>query len=267
MKIKLLIIGLFITAYAVVYLSGQSSMKLPEKEPIAFIGHGAIFDRSGKEINVTPQFIKEAQEFYINLLLKQTSPGIRAKFNEKRGAFLKSEIFKEQQSKLAADSLLLDSLLKEVKPSNAGEIAGKLNMLKKIIRTKKLSEINQPISSREKETIKLPDIVESQFKEQGLIDKKFNFFTTKSSSAATPADKSEKVAYLSQCRDSGVPIPPDWGDSKWVSKGILDNEFISSPLEAEVFAYDSTAPEGVCIALPRSNGDTIELLGIIYRDK
>ncbi len=80
------------------------------------------------------------------------------------------------------------------------------------------------------------------------------------------------AAYVAECRDQGVPIPPDWPSSQWVSQGELAVRFVSAGLSAEVFAYrdprDPTDAEnpgipGVCIALPRRNGPFIWFLGII----
>ncbi|HKY40378.1 MAG TPA: discoidin domain-containing protein [Polyangiaceae bacterium] len=86
--------------------------------------------------------------------------------------------------------------------------------------------------------------------------------------------------YLDQCGDADVPIPPVWNyedafhganGTQWVNAGVLDNEFISGGLVAEVFYYQSANPQGVCIALPRSEMDAsnipvpdgIQLLGVI----
>lgn len=38
----------------------------PEAEPIAYIGHGAFFDREGKQIEVTPEFIARRAELLPN---------------------------------------------------------------------------------------------------------------------------------------------------------------------------------------------------------
>jgi hypothetical protein len=40
-------------------------------------------------------------------------------------------------------------------------------------------------------------------------------------------------------------------------------DFLGSPPEAEIFTFESESPRGVCMALPRSAGNTIRLLGII----
>ncbi len=70
-------------------------------------------------------------------------------------------------------------------------------------------------------------------------------------------------AYVRNCRDAGVPIPPDWPDARWISQGTLNFTFISQGLSAEVFAYHDPNEPGACIALPRKSGNSISLLGII----
>ena len=71
------------------------------------------------------------------------------------------------------------------------------------------------------------------------------------------------AAYLTECGDAGVPIPPDWGTSGWTNEGPLSPNFLGG--DATVYTYESTSPRGGCIALPRTYGDpnTIALLGII----
>lgn len=99
------------------------------------------------------------------------------------------------------------------------------------------------------------------------------------------------AAYVQECRNAGVPVPPTFNyedafhnrpNNKWTYNGILDTTFAgSSGQTAEVFYYDSRTdaadpnnPDGLCIALPRSlfpPGQTpdegpptrIDLLGVI----
>jgi hypothetical protein len=69
-------------------------------------------------------------------------------------------------------------------------------------------------------------------------------------------------AYINECSAAGVPIPPDWGDPRWVWNGPLTDPFISTNLNAQVYFY--TTSQGVCYALPRTNGaGVVKLLGII----
>jgi hypothetical protein len=86
---------------------------------------------------------------------------------------------------------------------------------------------------------------------------------------ATPTTKGGQQ-YIDECLANGVPRPPDWGSPLWLRRAnnsILTDEFISWNQEAEVFHFISTNPEGICMALPRSTGNTITLLGIICQSK
>lgn len=70
--------------------------------------------------------------------------------------------------------------------------------------------------------------------------------------------------YVDDCQAQGVPIPPNWPDSRWISQGPLVFVFITRSLNAEVFAYKDPAVDGACYALPRRDGaGSINFLGII----
>lgn|GEM_PF-2766654 len=63
--------------------------------------------------------------------------------------------------------------------------------------------------------------------------------------------------YARDCRARGVPLPPTWGSSSWKFSGILTDaqEFILSQRTAHVYYYESAL--GLCIALPRAEGDRV----------
>src|SRR2546429_9979992 len=50
-------------------------------EPVAYIGHGAMFDRNGREIRVTPKFARDAEQFYIDAFLKIADENTRSKYD------------------------------------------------------------------------------------------------------------------------------------------------------------------------------------------
>ena len=219
-------------------------------EPIATIGHGSMFDRKGKEIKVTPEFINTALDYYLTALVRITTQEQRAKFEEKRSKVFEGRNW-DQQSTAYIKAEFIDWLLAEVQPSNAGVIKGKIGLLKL-----KSLKSGQP-----------SDEVKRLLSDEGIVGKPIAV------SATPPAVHFSTLAggaaYLAECTANFVPTPPDWGTSQWVSQGILSDaeEFISEEREAEVFTFQSSAPEGVCIALPRSDGDDIELLGIICQGK
>src|ERR1051326_2570014 len=45
-------------------LSAPTAFAADADEPIAYIGHGAFFDRRGKEIKLTQEFVENAQAYY-----------------------------------------------------------------------------------------------------------------------------------------------------------------------------------------------------------
>lgn len=256
------LLGIVVVVALALSALSQESQAIEGREPIGYIGHGAIFDADGNEINVTPQFIREAQQWYLDFLYRQAAPNERALFAKR-----KKQLFEEGnlrgQSELLANSALLLSLLDQVKPRNACELAGKLRMLENLLRTRRLSPLNQPISPRYTEGFQLSSEVQERLKavQESIAEP----------CIAARGTSLDGVNYIKECEAAGVPIPPDWGDPLWINKGVLadEDEFIKPSYEAEVFAYNGTgsAPEGACIALPRYNGDTIELLGIICLGK
>jgi len=231
-----------------------------EGEPIAYTGHGVMFNTNGEEIQVTPQFINYAQKCYLGIPLQQANEQQRALFEQKQTRLLNEQQW-DLRSELYANAALLEWLVKEVKPIDAGRLAGKLKLLQQTLLSPRFS-IDLSISSHDAKPFELPDKLKKLLGEEGMTG---NGDDSVSPSFTTLGG----AAYINECNTAGVPIPPDWGTSQWISKGTLSNaeEFISKSLEAEAYVYDSNSPAGLCIALPRSQGNTIELLGIICLSK
>jgi hypothetical protein len=241
----------------VVLAAAQTLPTATINDPIAFIGHGALFDSAGNEINVTPELIRKAQSYYLDQLYKQATPTQRNAIEGKKARVVQGTQL-NAQSELVANSKLIDSLIKEVKPSNAGELLGKNNLLDHYLRVQ-MPAFNQAFSLNAQEKFALPSDLAEKLKIEGLIQ-----------GGPTSAGPTPAIKYINECTAAGVPIPPDFGDSKWVSKGTFDKPFISKDLPfVEVLTYASTAPEGACLALPRSETPTadIALAGIICLGK
>ena len=220
------------------------------EDPIAFIGHGEMFDRNGNRIEPTPEFIAEVQTVYREFLSEQLPDPQRQLFTSKSARLFAGAAF-DEQSRLVAHSSLIDWLIRNVDPDRVEDLhrlAGKNNYLKWLLRAE-LKPADQP--SKGGETFKISELLKNRLDEAGL------------SEVASRSTTLSGAAYIDECRNAGVPIPPDWGSNQWLSKGILDNEFISGTSVAEIFVSQSTSPPGVSIALPRSIGNTIQLLGII----
>ncbi|MER2564633.1 MAG: hypothetical protein ABTQ32_28160, partial [Myxococcaceae bacterium] len=72
-----------------------------------------------------------------------------------------------------------------------------------------------------------------------------------------------KAAYIAECQQNGVPLPTDVLDGSWVNHGEVKDEFLAASLEAELWSWTSSSPEGICLALPRWSSGVAGAFGII----
>lgn len=224
-------------------LSGDAAFAQLPGEPIAYVGHGAAFDHSGRQIQITPAFIESAQAFYLRELPKRLPQKEREELARTQAglALAKSP---DAQTRLYAQSALLDWILVRGNIDPKGTLRSKNNFLKTAIRSRVFP--NKKFVPPEE----LTRMADPQWRPLR--------FSTMNSGAA----------YRTECASAGVPVPPDWGSPQWVQHGgDLSPLFISTGNRARVFIYRSTSPEGVCYALPRDDGSNIGLLGIICMGK
>jgi hypothetical protein len=75
-------------------------------------------------------------------------------------------------------------------------------------------------------------------------------------------------SYIKQCRDAGVPIPPDFNvrGSGWSYQGDLSQKLIISGQNAAVWTWADPHIRGSCVALPRGSGGGSNLAGIICQN-
>jgi hypothetical protein len=229
-------------------LSDRSSFaELLLDDPIAYIGHGAMFDRSDNRIEPTREFIADAQRFYMEFLSERLLDQQRQSFKSKRERlFAGPEL--DEQSRLIANSALIDWQIQNVDAARVEDLhrlAGKNSFLKWLLQP----HVAADQLTKERQTFLMPDLLQNRLTEAGL------------SVAAARSTSRSRDGYIEECRNAGVPIPPDWGSPKWKSKGFLTTNFVGGP--AEVFIALSSSPTGVTIALPRYAGDIIDQLGII----
>ena len=112
------------------------------QEPIAFIGHGVMFDDAGNQIQATPAFIEKAQAFYIETLSAQLQPSQKSKFSAERERYFKT--YKRpgdgggqdgaKQDTLIINAALIDWLIKEIPQGDFGDLQGKNNLIKAKLR-------------------------------------------------------------------------------------------------------------------------------------
>lgn len=249
---KLILVGaILITPFLVPKVAQLQSTG---KEPIAYIGHGAMFDQNGNELAPSITFIREAQEWYRAELVNKLTKDQRAQFNRFERNLAKG-LALDDQSQLVLNARLLDWLLDAAKPENGDRIRGKNNVMKLSLKNK-LPESSDNIFTRSTEPFNAnPQLL----KRLSNTDKPKGFITQ-------TLTGNGGAAYRAECLANGVPIPPDMGNAAWISRGQIPQPqlFIVNSLKAEVLTYQSTSPPGMCIALPRFNtGDTVQLDGVI----
>ena len=207
--------------------------------PVAYVGHGAMFASDGTELAPTPAFVGRTESFYQRQLLARMAAKQRMRLAALRKQ-VTSGLRLDRRQRLVVDALVLDWLIRRVNPPDAGRLLGINYHLKQAVRSDQL-----------------PKALRTRIARAGLVPR---LRTPSGAALVTPATGQ---AYKGLCQQNGVPIPPDWGTSAWVKQGNLSSVFISNNLQAEVYTYKSSNPEGMSVALPRFNGNTISLLGII----
>ncbi len=240
-------------------------LKELQEDPIAFIGHGAMFDKSGRVIEPTLEFIRSAQSFYIKDIKRKLSTQKRA-----RASTIAKTLTDGSPRRLKPDvrDVVSNSLLMDWLSNNNDEQLSHRRQGKMIMLNSKIIDLSPDIKFDQKliDEFSVPRSLKRELN-RSLLRKKprdplsMSWFVQSAHAIATTASGQ---AYIDECRAAGVPIPPDWGSNSWVERGTLKNEFISKPQRAQVHTFRSTNPEGTCIALPRRGTfGTIKLLGII----
>lgn len=216
----------------------------PGADPVAAVGYGLLFDVNGRRIDATPEFLREAQQYYLDRLLTEASDRVRVEAQELPGRYA-SAVEELQIDDFTLRSLQIDWLIGRVEPRDQAQLSAK-NRTLRIAHFKRLLEEAELAKLDHRFNLK-PDVVDFGF-EVGILKQ-----------ATTAAGQ----AYIDECRRAGVPIPPTWGTSAWTHEGDLATNFVGSGNPAAVYSFESTQPDGICVALPRISGSNISLLGII----
>lgn len=234
-----------------------SNAKAESGEPIAYIGHGGFFSANGRQIEVTQDFVENAQEYYRQRLLETVK-------NDKKASLIKLEknalknLSASRQDGLVLQNRILASIAPASNHSEISQIRAKLNALN-IAMQVQIPEGPAgllPLSRVPVRKFVLSTSVQDILKKQSLI-----------SNQAFLASTGTGKQYLEECRSNGVPIPPPMGklDSTgkagWRSLGYIpkDAQFIEgTPAEVRVFLSDN--PVGMCFALPRYVDDSLQAI-------
>jgi hypothetical protein len=233
---QLVIVASISTIAAAIAFAPAASQPGPVEEPIAYIGHGAMFDRHGKELEVTLEFVAKAQSWYRRQLELALPEKDRAALPQLETR-LKAGLALDGADKLMADQQVLSWMVARIpRARGLARVPGKLALLERKLRQLTKDRIGPKLDERLKlldpELKRKPDVV---------------FLAT--------INKGE--LYNKECADASVPIPPPINQMAsasqpfgWTSQGFIprDQQFIvGSP--AEVRTYEDG--NGVCVALPR----------------
>ena len=245
---------------------GQASAQ--NRQPIAYIGHGAFFDSIGNEIEMTQAFVERAQTWYQNDMASELDERKRREFS-----IFESRLFegmpKRGQARLVLRQRSLEWLFANApKYKNDDRTQGKLRALASTLTWRLPEQPGQRLAeTREKfslDSAVARKLALAQFKVGGGIQ--LFSITTQSGQA-----------YIDECIAARVPIPPTiglldpTGAAGWKSQGFIPipNQFIgqgNGPSPAEVRTFKSSSPAGMCYALPRYSDNTrttVALDGVI----
>jgi hypothetical protein len=218
--------------------------KVAENDPVLTVGHGAMFDASGKQFEPTADFALEAQRYYLKKLYERAGKEQRAQFKERQRRLLDLTA-QSRAEQMLVNATLIARLIESVKPQDAPYVMSKSMAL--LIRFVHLKEGEAPKDSG-----------------AGPVGKEFlDRFNREGGLKFLSATLAGGPAYIEECARAGVPIPPDWGSPNWMRRGELTTKFISTGIGAELFSFESNSPRGVCFALPRWSGNSTNLLGVI----
>jgi hypothetical protein len=232
--------------------------------PIAIMGHGAFLDRSGNQIIPTAKFVTDAIAWYAKDAYDRVPAEKRVVFDRQIAAARTGRVLSANQRMLldlrAADWLYANA---KALPTDERNRRG-LNGLSYVLRFElpKTATPGTPVYGK---PINLGADFEAYLQRHG-----FGSATLAPRSATTNSG----LAYINECRSHGVPIPPPIGDARWASQGFIPNDqlFLFNQ-NVEVMTYVSASPEGMCIALPRSDdtyaadGVTVGLDGVVCLGK
>jgi hypothetical protein len=250
-----------------VALNAPLALAADPDEPIAYIGHGGFFDRSGKQIRLTQDFIEKAQAYYRQKLLSSIPPDRAASFSENEKALAQVPT-SSSQNRLVLQNKFLGSLVPNSTDPEAGRIGSFLTALDRAMKT----QVPERTDTRTPPRAFIPELpVRELLQKQTLSIQPFSFPQAKGFAGIQKAGQQ----YIDECRGNGVPIPPPVGKldpagtNGWKTLGFIpkDIQFIvNSPAELRVF----TSPDGMCFALPRYLDDTkqiVDLDGVICLGK
>lgn len=240
--------------------------QVPWTDPIAYVGHGAMFDREGREISGTASAIGSMQAEYMAQLTPLLTAGQRTEFEAFRQAVTPAQPV-DGQSQLILNARLIDWLTAVVRGETSALIRDRNTFLKNRL-SYRLPTSADPAAQRPLNRFSVGPELKLKMDENPPPPPVVLLSLTGNGGAD----------YRAECAANGVPLPVSFGPgSGWTPRALPGNPdgiiegadlFIERGMRAQVLTLNSTAPEGVCVALPRFGTDNIVTLdGIICLGK
>lgn len=215
-----------------------------QTDPVRTLGHGAFVGMDGEAFVPDVDFIVGAQAYYMtDLLIRLESDALESRFRT-----LEKEAHRLSDDPVLVNALLMDWLLEQYGVRPPGQLA----VVHHALRWHYVLNLSPDKL--------VPDA-------RGRWAKGFDLDVARLlENLGLPVFLSTNAGgadYRVECRSAGVPVPDRVMSDAWENRGEFTNEFLSPGLEAELWLWVSEDPEGVCLALPRYDGDRITLLGVI----
>ena len=252
-------------------LGGVSNFSIAQQrgsEPIAYVGHGALFDADGNQIRPTAAFIAKAQRWYRAKLLEGIEPNKREEFARYERE-LKAGLKLDGQAALVIEQRAIDWLA-----ANSAKARGDERLGSKLSAIRYQLTWNLPAEGRPGAK-NLPGIWDGgQFQLNPQIQRKLDLPKSGPGGVVFLSTTNTGQSYIDECAANEVPIPPTInqmdpnGTAGWKSQGWIpvgQQYIVQSPAEVRTFE----SPKGMCIALPRydSGKTTVALDGVICLSK
>jgi hypothetical protein len=237
-----------------------------EEEPIAGVGHGAFFDRSGRQIVPTAEFVAGAQSWYRRRLLA----GLKAEQQKELAAFerrIGEGLDLDGQERLVVQQRSLDWLAARLPRTVAnGQIRSKLSALGYRLNWR-LPRKDDRDQLRKLEPFRLDPKIRERLNVPVL--------TPAGGGVLALVTTNGGLAYNNECATEDVPVPPSIGVldpagvNGWRTMGFIpqaEQFIVGTPAELRVFE----SAKGMCMALPRYTDDDktdVALDGVICLSK
>ncbi len=263
-------------------LKDPNSLVKPGDKPLLQISsavHGFFINTDGKQIKVTPEFILQTQDAYVQNLKRQLTPTMLPAY-QKILDVISSTGSLSEADRVWSNAILIGFLLNTVKVADEPTVRSRNQSL--LSSYAKL--IGSPIASGDLAASKTPQWVKMK---QIFTRDDIASIVGREDIASIVGNKGFRYSYSAKCKAAGVPVPPNW-DAKinvaddvvsangWKKQGQLTTNYLTQPgqhpnANTIVYSYiPKTGPKGLCIALPILQNDpgvtpntVIDALGII----